>query len=165
MADGLTVADLVERAGPPNDAVRKLWLRRARYWAAHGVFPTEGRLHRGTGRHRRFSEDTTFLAALLFRLGSAGLPLSVLDAVAHVIRGHLADPTESHLKQAWRAAKTGQDTYIGLQFSDPEVQDGPPIFIQITVFGERLDGQRLGLVPLVPMSLVNLGAIFSAMRH
>jgi hypothetical protein len=159
-AGGLTVADLVERAGPANAAQHKLWLSQARYWAAHGVLPTEGRLHDGTGRHRRFSAETAYLAALLFRLESAKLPLSVIDALAYSIKQELEDPTESLFKKAWQRAKTrGRDEHLGIMFSDPAVGENIPVLMQLTPMGER-PSFTLGPVPLL---VVNLAAIFAAM--
>jgi hypothetical protein len=159
--EGLTVADLVERAGPANAAQAKLWLRQARYWAAHGVLATEGRLHAGTGRHRRFSGETVFLAALLFRLGSAGLPLAVIDALARTIRQELEDPTESRFKTAWERAKTGQHEHIGIMFSDPGATEHGPVLMRLEVMGRRL-GETITAVGPVPLHVVNLGAIFGA---
>jgi hypothetical protein len=164
-AEGLTVADLVERAGPANAAQHKLWLRQARYWAAHGVLPTEGRLHAGTGRHRRFSGETAFLAMLLFRLGTAGLPLSVIDSLAHAIRQELANPTESLFKIAWESAKGGQDEHLGIMFSDPGVTGKGPVMMGLVPMGKRLEDAPFKSLDLVPLHVVNLGAIFRAMSR
>jgi len=156
---GLTISDLVGRANPPNDAVGELWLHRARYWSAHGILPTLGRAHKGTGRHRRFDEETAFLAAVLFRLSPR--PISAISAIAQVIRRELNDPTESPFKLAWAAAKRGQDQHLAIYYTDPEVEHGP-VFLYIETLGEKVETK----VPMpIEVSLLNIGAIFRAMRR
>jgi len=161
--DMLTISDLVDCAGPPNEAIRSAWLRRARYYAQNGLLSTDGPLHAGSGKHRRFSEETAFLAALLFRLGSAGLPLPVLAAVAHSIKIELKDPSSSLFKDAWEAAKTGQDVHLGLRFSDPEANPvGMPTFVRLEVLGDKLDDPKV--TGPVPLHVVYLGQVFAPVR-
>ena len=160
--DMLTIADLVDCAAPPSEAIRTAWLRRARYYAQNGLLNTGGPLHAGRGRHRRFSEETAYLAALLFRLGSAGLPLPVLDAVAQTVKTHLKDPASSPFRDAWEAAKDGQDGHIGLMFSDPEAtSDSVPTFVQLHILGGDVD---LKLTGPAPLHIVNLGPVFAPVR-
>jgi len=159
MPAGLTVSDLVDRANPPNPAVHELWLNRGRYWSAHGILPTLGRAHKGTGRHRRFDEETVFLAAVLFRLASR--PISVISAIAHTIRRDLNDRTESRSKDAWAAAKRGEDQHLAIFHTDAEIEGGP-VFLQIETFGEKVE--TTVQLP-VEVSFLNIGAIFRAMRR
>jgi hypothetical protein len=156
-----TVSDIVDRAGPPNEAVRDLWMSRARYWAAHGILPTVGRTHRGTGRHRRFDEETAFLAAVLFRLSPR--PIAAISAIAHAIRRNLNDPTESRFKAAWAAAKRGEDQHLALAHTDPEVEGGGPVALEIEPVGEKIGIQKIERP--IEVSIVNLGAIFRAMQR
>jgi hypothetical protein len=161
-ASEMTISDLVDCAAPPNEATRLAWLRRARYYAQNGLLNTDGPLHAGRGRHRRFSEEAAYLAALLFRLGSAGLPLPVLDSVASAISTALRDPSSSPFKQAWEAAKGGHDVHIGLMFSDPEATpEGVPTLVQLHILGEKLD---LAMSSPVPLHVVNLRPMFAPVR-
>jgi hypothetical protein len=160
--DVLTISDLVDCAAPPNEGVRSAWLRRARYYAQNGLLNTDGPLHAGSGKHRRFSEETAFLAALLFRLGSDGLPLPVLDAVAQALKTEFKDPSSSPFKAAWEAAKAGHDMHIGLMFSDPEANaDGMPTLVQLYPLGKKVDLSWHGPNGL---HVYNLGQVFAAVR-
>jgi hypothetical protein len=161
MPASLTVSDLVDRAGPPHEAVRELWLRRARYWAANGILPAEENVHGGTGRHRHFSEETSFLAAVLFRLSSAGFPISVLTAVSGALRSDLKNPTDNELKWAWRRAKEGKDCFLGIMFSEPEIL-GRPVILNLIPF--ETWPKNPAIDSATPLHIVNLGQIFAAMR-
>jgi DNA-binding transcriptional MerR regulator len=165
--DDITVSDLVERAGPGSDAQRELWLRRLRYWSAHGVLSVEEPRHGGTGKHRRYGPETAYLAALLLRLSSAGLPIGVIETVAQAVQRELRDPAnvpdteagQESLKEAWNAARRGQDRHLGLVYSETEIAHGP-VLLQIHVIGKEL---RLTGVGAYPVTIVNLGAVFRMM--
>jgi DNA-binding transcriptional MerR regulator len=146
---------------------RELWLRRLRYWSAHGVLPADGPRHEGTGRHRRYEPETAYLAALLLRLSSAGLPIGVIEAVAQAVQRELADPAnvgagsaQESFKDAWNAARQGRDSHLGLVYSETEIEHGP-VLLQIHVIGKDLK-HFIG-VEAYPVTIVNLGAIFRAM--
>jgi DNA-binding transcriptional MerR regulator len=167
--EGITVSDLVERAGPGSDAQRQLWLRRLRYWSAHGVLSSEEPRHGGTGKHRRYGPETAYLAALLLRLSSAGLPIGVIEAVAQVVQRELRDPAnfpgtasaQESLKDAWNAARRGQDSHLGLVYSEAGIEHGP-VLLQVHVIGKDL--KSLVGVDAYPVTIVNLGAIFGGMK-
>jgi hypothetical protein len=108
MSESLTVSDLVERANPGNEAERELWLRRVRYWSAQGVLKPIGEQHGGSGRHRRYDTEETYLAAVLLRLER---PIGAVSAIADFIREALSG--SARFIDAWAEAKRGADVHIG----------------------------------------------------
>lgn len=83
----LTVRDLAEAIRPdaPEDEVVFV-TRRIRHWTLAGALQTVGEVHSGVGRHRRYSTDAVYFAAILDALADGGLPLEALKLVAEQLR-------------------------------------------------------------------------------
>jgi hypothetical protein len=83
----LTVRDLAEaiRPGAPEDEIVFV-TRRIRHWTLAGALQTVGEVHSGVGRHRRYSTDAVYFAAILDALADGGLPLEALKLVAEQLR-------------------------------------------------------------------------------
>jgi hypothetical protein len=114
----LTVGQLVEAAAPPAERFRPLWLRRARDLSSIGALPAVRQPHEGTGRHRLYSVDTVYLAALLFRMGDLGVPIGYLARIARLITKPRRVEREREFQAFWREAKAmtnPQDAHIAIQ--------------------------------------------------
>jgi DNA-binding transcriptional MerR regulator len=70
----LTVGQIAERLGPvgPDAAAMS---ERIRHWTREGLLLPVNQHHAGTGRHRRYSPDASYEAAILNALATAGLQL------------------------------------------------------------------------------------------
>jgi DNA-binding transcriptional MerR regulator len=70
----LTVGQIVEQLGPvaPDPAATS---ERIRHWTREGLLLPIDQHHAGTGRHRRYSPDASYEAAILNALANAGLQL------------------------------------------------------------------------------------------
>jgi DNA-binding transcriptional MerR regulator len=101
----LTVSELVDRCSPPNKEYRTIWLRRARDWSNIGFLPTARGQHEGSGRHRLYSSDAVFLAAVLFRMADLGVPVGYLERIARLIRTPRQTEGEQEFKRFWQEAK------------------------------------------------------------
>lgn len=73
-APTLTVGQIVEQLGPvaPDAAAIS---ERVRHWTREGLLLPVNQHHSGTGRHRRYSPDASYEAAILNALATAGLQL------------------------------------------------------------------------------------------
>jgi hypothetical protein len=73
-APTLTVGQIVEQLGPvaPDAAAMS---ERIRHWTREGLLLPIDQHHAGTGRHRRYSPDASYEAAILNALANAGLQL------------------------------------------------------------------------------------------
>jgi hypothetical protein len=73
-APTLTVGQIVEQLGPvaPDAAAMS---ERIRHWTREGLLLPVNQHHAGTGRHRRYSPDAGYDAAILNALATAGLQL------------------------------------------------------------------------------------------
>ena len=73
-APTLTVGQIVEQLGPvaPDASAMS---ERVRHWTREGLLLPVNSHHAGTGRHRRYSPDAGYEAAVLNALATAGLQL------------------------------------------------------------------------------------------
>jgi hypothetical protein len=74
-APTLTVGEIVEQLGPLTPDQAAALSERIRHWTREGLLVPIDQHHAGTGRHRRYSIDTSYEAAVLNALASAGLQL------------------------------------------------------------------------------------------
>jgi DNA-binding transcriptional MerR regulator len=54
-------------------------IRRVRHWTNAGLLHPEDAVHSGTGRHRRYSYDQLYRAAILLELSRFSIPVGVLE--------------------------------------------------------------------------------------
>ena len=82
----LTVSEIAERVAPAGDeaAVERL-TRQLRHWTLSHVLEPIGGLHTGSGRHRRYSAQSVYIAALIAELANMGFPIRLLWAVATAV--------------------------------------------------------------------------------
>jgi MerR HTH family regulatory protein len=71
----LTVGQIVEQLGPVTPDAAAAMSERIRHWTREGLLLPVDQHHAGTGRHRRYSPDTSYEATVLSALASAGLQL------------------------------------------------------------------------------------------
>jgi hypothetical protein len=74
-APTLTVGQIVEQVGPVAPDAAAAMSERIRHWTREGLLLPVNQQHGGTGRHRRYSADTSYEAAVLNALANAGLQL------------------------------------------------------------------------------------------
>ena len=71
----LTVGQIVEQLSPVVPDAAAAMSERIRHWTREGLLLPIDQHHAGTGRHRRYSPDTSYDAAVLNALANAGLQL------------------------------------------------------------------------------------------
>jgi MerR HTH family regulatory protein len=71
----LTVGQIVEQLGPITPDAAAAMRERIRHWTREGLLLPVNQHHAGTGRHRRYSPDTSYEAKVLNALANAGLQL------------------------------------------------------------------------------------------
>jgi|RhiMetdeSRZDD1v2_1073273.scaffolds.fasta_scaffold555870_2 MerR-like DNA binding protein len=97
-APTLTVGQIVEQLGAVAPDSGAAVSERIRHWTREGLLVPMGQHHAGTGRHRRYSSDTSYDAAVLNALASAGL---------HLVSRPYIQAALSHARgvlQTWRQA-------------------------------------------------------------
>ncbi len=111
----LTVSEIAERVAPAGDkaAVERI-TRQLRHWTLNHVLEPIGGLHTGPGRHRRYSSESVYIAALIAELANMGFPIRLLWAVASTVKfGFKRGPDSPGL---WRQAIEGKEQIL-LHFS------------------------------------------------
>ena len=130
----LTVSEIAERVAPAGDkATVERITRQLRHWTLSHVIEPVGGLHTGPGRHRRYSGDSIYMAAVMVELSNMGFPVGVLHAAATSIKfGVLNPPTmglgrkrlpKSELPGLWRRAIAGEGLilmHLSPEFGDEE---------------------------------------------
>ena len=104
MANLITVSELVDRAAPPTEDHRAVWLRRARLWSVGDILPT-ATPQGGTRKHRVYRESTVFLAAVLFRISDFGVTTDILRHISVLLKD--ADQGRAAFDRSWRRVKRG----------------------------------------------------------
>ncbi len=120
--EALTVSELAERVAPAGDkaAIERI-TRQLRHWTLNQVLEPVGGLHTGPGRHRRYSAESVYMAALIVELSDMGFPIGLLSAVVKGVKFSFTGPRrkDPHL---WRRAIEGKGQVL-LHFS-PQFRDG-----------------------------------------
>lgn len=94
----LTVGQIVEQLGAVAPDSAPAMGERIRHWTREGLLVPVDQHHAGTGRHRRYSSDTSYETAVLAALANAGL---------HLVSRPYIQATLSHARavlQKWRQA-------------------------------------------------------------
>jgi hypothetical protein len=164
MANLITVSDLVHRAAPPTEEHRALWLRRARLWSISNILPMAAP-QGGTRRHRSYSENTIFLAAILFRISDFGITTDILRRISAILQN--ADNGRSRFDRLWRRIKQetslinedfiaiilprpGRSWWVTLSGEAPiklPDDDAPGIVLNLTKVREELSAVTAGDAP------------------
>jgi hypothetical protein len=152
----ITVSELVDRAAPPSEDRRRVWLRRARLWSVANILPT-ATAQGAARRHRLYSENTIFLAAILFRISDLGATTDILHAVSEDIQW--VDKHKGRPGKVWRLIKRRiikREGYLRIRYNykgRPEIlndidehglshlgmyDDTPAIFLNLTAVLEEL---------------------------
>jgi DNA-binding transcriptional MerR regulator len=145
MARYLTVAELADKCSPGDKEREKIWLRRIRHWSSMGSLPPAPASREGTGHHRRYTEDTLYLAAVLLRIADLGISVSITKEIAecihvataarmpkvHYIAAQFATAQELsaaangrsvysslglHLRECWRQARSGKPAGSAVEY-------------------------------------------------
>ena len=109
-------AELARAIGGANEA---LLIRRIRHWTLCGILPASCGTQVGTGRMRRYSQDTVPLARVLNKLAGWGLSIGMLKDVADYLA--TADGW-SDASDAWLWIALGDHRAIEILTMD-EMQD------------------------------------------
>jgi hypothetical protein len=159
MPNLITVSELVDRAAPPTDDHRILWLRRARLWSVSGILPVAAP-QATVRKHRAYSEDAIFLAAVLFRIADLGITTRILQMISATLQE--ADKRSSAFARLWRRSRRGEVAYISVYLSRdiyPEIwvqfsetglsgldldDDGPAIVLNLEKVFEELSAAAAG---------------------
>ena len=88
MEQEFTVSELARRIAPDADEpeIARI-VRQLRHWTLTGVLHLAGTVHiggvhTGAGRHRQYSGDAVYLAAIMVELARMGLPVGALHLVS-----------------------------------------------------------------------------------
>jgi hypothetical protein len=122
----LTVSQVVDRCAPLDDEMRTTWLRRLRDWSNIGVLDISGRHREGTGRHRLYSTDAVYVAAVLLRMADLGVPVGTLNRIARLIQHPHRTKPEQDFHHFWAEtqksdAAQGVAAYLAIR---PEPRPG-----------------------------------------
>lgn len=101
MNDTLSVSEIaarVARRERPGDEARLT--RQIRHWTMTGVLAPIGEAFTGTGRHRRYSEETVYVVAVLAEIAGLGVSITGLKAASDRLYQNVNSPL-------WRTAKKG----------------------------------------------------------
>jgi hypothetical protein len=128
MTNLITVSELVDRAAPPTEGHRTVWLRRARLWSVGDILPT-ATPQGGTRKHRVYSESTVFLAAVLFRISDFGVTTDILRDISDCLQN--ADQGRAGFSRAWHRIKRGIPIKYGVR--DGSIYIGSGAYILITL--------------------------------
>jgi hypothetical protein len=154
-ASTLTVGQIVEQLGPAAPDAAAAMTERIRHWTREGLLLPVDQHHAGTGRHRRYSPDTSYEAAVLKALASAGL---------HLVSRPYIQAALSHARavlQKWRQARNAGHKL-------------PLLFLVISHDMTRIGGEPTvsiheGIVKHDPtveiMIVVNLSQLFLGVRR
>ncbi len=83
MIESYSVSQLAQRVAPTADKAEVARItRQFRHWTLTGVLRPLGATLTGAGRHRRYSGDAVYVAALMIELARLGLPVGTLHLVA-----------------------------------------------------------------------------------
>jgi hypothetical protein len=134
MANLITVSELVHRAAPPTEDHRALWLRRARLWSVGNILPMAAP-QGGTRKHRSYSENTIFLAAILFRISDLGITAEILREISAILQS--ADNGRSRFDRSWRRMKQGTSLIDGDFISITLPRPGRSLWIILTEHGHE----------------------------
>ena len=154
-----TVKQLAARLRPlRDDPDRARLVRRIRHWTLVGLLPTDGDLHVGEGRHRRYQPDTAFTVALLEELARHDLGVGSLKAVMFALAAYRALRTRDDRDPIGEAMRGERS--VAAWFSVSEAPDGWGIGVQMMV-----DPPGLDLPDSVTSALVvNLTKVFSRVQ-
>ena len=133
MAHLITVSELVDRAAPPTEDHRSVWLRRARLWSVGDILPTAAP-QGGTRKHRAYSESTVFLAGILFRISDFGVTTEILRELSLILKD--ADQGKTAFDRAWRRVKRGVPTRYGVKDGFVEIVGGAYISVKLPRMNE-----------------------------
>jgi DNA-binding transcriptional MerR regulator len=89
--------------------------RQLRHWTLNHVLEPVGGLHTGPGRHRRYSAESVYMAALIVELSDMGFPIGLLSTVVKGVKFSFTDPRRDGLR-LWRRAIEGKGQVL-LHFS------------------------------------------------
>lgn len=152
---GMTVKDVAARIAPTADDVPSV-IAQVRHWTRAGLLKPVDRLHTGTGRWRRYSDDTIYMAALLARLSNLGITVGVL--------GHFV---------TWVYVKRSEDTHWQKCW-DLAVRGNGDVFLSAAIgvigYGTyttqmKISTRKPDVLLSEPLSIViNLSAVFGAVR-
>lgn len=173
--DNLTVSEIAQRVAPAGDNVTvERITRQLRHWTLERVIEPVGGLHKGPGRHRRYSGDAVYIAAVMVELSNLGLPVGVLFLMASLIKFGVLNPPKiglgrkrlpkSELPDLWRRAIKGEGQ-ICMFFSpsfgaDDDQEPGELGFGMI----DAEDGIDLASSDHTSNVVVNLTRLFAPLR-
>lgn len=124
----LTVSELAHAIAPTISGRHAdpelLLIRRVRHWTLAGVLTPLGGAHSGTGRHRLYSPETVYSAAVINSLVELGLPIGVLKFVADALAGIPRTSIDPWF-DLWRSAIGGnRSVFLTLGLSIPPPGSG-----------------------------------------
>ena len=158
MDESYSVSQLAERVAPTTDKAEVARItRQLRHWTLTGVLGTLGATHTGAGRHRRYSGDAVYVAAVLIELSRLGLPVGALQLVSLGIMGILRPMRTRSGKRSnsepqavlWRRA----------------IKGGGTIYLTFNVRFDAVGAKEVGLTlydadePLSPITEGHMSAI------
>ncbi len=136
MEESYSVSQLAQRVAPDADKAEvALITRQLRHWTLTGVLRPLGATLTGAGRHRRYSGDAVYVAALMIELARLGLPVGTLHLVAMELmvilrpirRRDGKGPIGANTARLWQRAIKGEGTiYLtsNLRFDDQGAKEG-----------------------------------------
>jgi hypothetical protein len=170
MAHLITVSELVDRAAPPTEDHRSVWLRRARLWSVGDILPT-ATPQGGARKHRVYRESTVFLAAILFRISDFGVTTEILRELSLILKDAGQGKTASD--RAWRRIKRGVPTRYRARDGFIEIVGGAYISVKLPRKGEPIQvgftdkGLSTHLIPKddAPAIILNLAKLWEELSE
>lgn len=114
----LTVSELAEACAPINDEYEfddnkfTVWTRRLRHWSVLDILPKKYIRHADeAGRHRLYSADLVYIAAVLLRIAGMGISVKLISKISHELQKAI-DIKNSKFSEFWLAALEKQDSII-----------------------------------------------------
>jgi DNA-binding transcriptional MerR regulator len=121
----LTVGEIAEKLRPiaPNTSAT---VERVRHWTRENLLLPVDQHHAGTGKHRRYNEESVYDSAILTVIADAGLPI--------VTQGYLrrALPLARNALRKWMKARSkNQDLALFLEISQIPKSAQQSVFMRV----------------------------------
>lgn len=110
---GLTVKDVAARISPTPDDVPSV-IAQIRHWTREGLLKPTDRLRTGTGRWRRYSEESVYFAAVIHSLTQIGWTTGPLQDAMVMLRLQITTTRNTDGDSPWDDAIVGRRRVLAL---------------------------------------------------
>ena len=170
-----TVSEIARRVAPASDeaAVARV-TRQLRHWTLNRIIEPVAGLHTGAGRHRRYSGDAVYLAAVMIELSRCGLPVGALILIGAGLKIAVFNPPKigfgrkplpkSQNPEKWRRAiEGGPQVFLTCSVHFDGAREGDAQVASIALFDEDEDANPI-ISQHASAIVVNLTMLFAKLR-